>query len=342
MKHSHCLFTVLVMLSMVLGLFSMPAFSGGDVARAQEGNPPPASHEVQWELGFMNLGSESLAQSESVVGGLAAEGVVVSQSIDQVQFSGSDEMLDMRAMMFDNIAPLDFLGGVVEMTVFIPAEGKLDLVLEARVTTGYRWEATAVEGVTVEASEPEYRQYYPGVGASSLETIHIQGPAGTAVQLRYRRSFGQEEPAHASLNIKLPEGTAVLELSDPTPPVFIAEEELNRSQAAPAADLPQALALPTEWDWRDAGIVTGVRNQGSYGSCWAFGTVSVMESAIAKAGGQLTDLSEQFLVSCNKDGWGNGGLTAHKYHDDTLGIAQTAIGAVLEADKPYEVGKART
>jgi len=48
-------------------------------------------------------------------------------------------------------------------------------------------------------------------------------------------------------------------------------------------------------------------------------------------------LSEQFLVSCNTYGWNceEGGLTAHMWHYDTLGKNQTAIGAVLEADKPY-------
>ncbi|MCX6552400.1 MAG: hypothetical protein NTY02_15585, partial [Acidobacteria bacterium] len=49
------------------------------------------------------------------------------------------------------------------------------------------------------------------------------------------------------------------------------------------------------------------------------------------------DLSEQFLISCNRDRWncGDGGWTAHKYHYDTLGKNQTSVGAVLESVKPY-------
>jgi inhibitor of cysteine peptidase len=90
-------------------------------------------------------------------------------------------------------------------------------------------------------------------------------------------------------------------------------------------------------DWRLAGIVPPVRNQGSCGSCWAFGTVGIMESAIAKIHGPQVDLSEQFLVSCNTYGWNcqDGGLTAHMWHYDAFAKNQTSIGAVLEADKPY-------
>ena len=62
-----------------------------------------------------------------------------------------------------------------------------------------------------------------------------------------------------------------------------------------------------------------------------------MESAIRIAGGPLEDLSEQFLVSCNKNGWNcdYGGYAAHKYHYNTLGYNQTEIGAVLETSFPY-------
>ena len=82
--------------------------------------------------------------------------------------------------------------------------------------------------------------------------------------------------------------------------------------------------------------MTPVRDQGRCGSCWAFGTVGVMESALWKSGTANVDLSEQFLVSCNQSGWDcNGGLTANRYHYDTLGKNQTGIGAVLESAMPY-------
>jgi hypothetical protein len=39
MKHSHRLFTGLILLSMMFGLFSMPAFTQGNAVQAQEETP---------------------------------------------------------------------------------------------------------------------------------------------------------------------------------------------------------------------------------------------------------------------------------------------------------------
>ncbi len=94
-------------------------------------------------------------------------------------------------------------------------------------------------------------------------------------------------------------------------------------------------SLPAAFDWRDYGACPPVRNQGNCGSCWAFGTVGPLESNIIIKDGIVPDLSEQWLVSCNSDGWGcNGGFWAHDYHEwkpDPCG----GKGAVLEADFPY-------
>ena len=93
--------------------------------------------------------------------------------------------------------------------------------------------------------------------------------------------------------------------------------------------------LPDTFDWRTQNGVTPIKDQGNCGSCWAFATVGVLECNIRIASGDLVDLSEQWLVSCNQDGWGCGtGWFAHDYHwwkTDSYG----GTGAVMEGEFPY-------
>ena len=109
------------------------------------------------------------------------------------------------------------------------------------------------------------------------------------------------------------------------------------SSAAFPASLP-AGSLPSAFDWRSQTGLPPIRDQGGCGSCWAFSTVGTMECGIRIKDGVDQDLSEQWLVSCNRDGWScSGGWYEFRMflHTDA-GDSSGGNGAVMESDDPYQ------
>lgn len=57
--------------------------------------------------------------------------------------------------------------------------------------------------------------------------------------------------------------------------------------------MKRSISIPSRFDWRDKGVITPVRSQGSCGACWAFSTIEVIESMFAIKNGTLHSLSVQ-------------------------------------------------
>eukprot|EP00262_Sarcandra_glabra_P004725 TRINITY_DN1595_c0_g1_i1.p1 TRINITY_DN1595_c0_g1~~TRINITY_DN1595_c0_g1_i1.p1 ORF type:complete len:370 (-),score=40.24 TRINITY_DN1595_c0_g1_i1:353-1462(-) len=137
----------------------------------------------------------------------------------------------------------------------------------------------------------------------------------------------------------------VTQFSDLTPEEFNRKYLGLRSPSISAADAHEAPILPTndlptDFDWRDHGAVTPVKNQGSCGSCWAFSAVGALEGANFLSTGNLVSLSEQQLVDCDHecdssdpnscDAGCNGGLMTSAFQ-----YTLKAGGLEREEDYPY-------
>ncbi|GLJ39501.1 hypothetical protein SUGI_0807130 [Cryptomeria japonica] len=93
--------------------------------------------------------------------------------------------------------------------------------------------------------------------------------------------------------------------------------------------------LPESVDWRKQGAVTGVKNQGSCGSCWAFSTVAAVEGINKIVTGNLISLSEQELVDCDNSNQGcSGGIM-----DNAFSFIISNGGIDAESDYPYKSTK---
>jgi inhibitor of cysteine peptidase len=213
-------------------------------------------------------------------------------------------------------------------------EGQVLVVrLEAHPSTGYGWQVaeSAQEGIVSQVGEIEFEPESDLLCAPGTQIVRFQAhrEGHSALRLEYRRPWEpQVEPTRTfHLQVKAlgpvmggqasPTGTLALE----TPP----REDDQTDQG-----------LPTAFNWCDLGGCTPVRDQGSCGSCWAFGTVGPLELNIMIREGLVQDLSEQYLVSCNMERWGcGGGWWAHDYHQFKVPSGEDGAGAVLEAAFPY-------
>lgn len=93
---------------------------------------------------------------------------------------------------------------------------------------------------------------------------------------------------------------------------YFKQVKARRAASAPIADMftSEQITAGASIDYREKGVVGPMKDQGMCGSCWAFSTISNIESAWALANNNtFTILSEQELTSCDtRNGGCDGGF----------------------------------
>lgn len=91
--------------------------------------------------------------------------------------------------------------------------------------------------------------------------------------------------------------------------------------------------LPEAYDMRDYGRVTEVRDQGRYGTCWAFASLGALETTMLPL--QTKMFATDHMTICNSYN-----LDINKGGEHTMSIAYLAAwqGPVYESDDPYGDG----
>lgn len=298
------------------------------------------SGDGSWQAGEGALSPDGDRPSQTAV--------FAGASLDQLAtwLHDSPERLFGRA----GVAALSLRGQVT-------AGESFSLTLPCNPSTGFLWQPDKDERLSVSPAPIATRPitHLLGSPAVCVFTAAALADGEATLALTHRRPWLEEQPLLRRVQITARSGDVRLAalasaLSWPLPAPL-------ESQPIALPDPPQVATLPGEtapagpasfpryFNWCDQNKCPPVRNQGWCGSCWAFATVGVMESAVLIARPSLNpsnvNFSEQFLVSCNRRTWGcNGGWWGHDYHTNLPIAGEPMAGPVGETAFPYQAADA--
>lgn len=110
--------------------------------------------------------------------------------------------------------------------------------------------------------------------------------------------------------------------------------EITTKTATAVDESDNISIIPTRYDLREKERMSVVKNQGSYGTCWAFAATSALESALLPEENELFSVDHMSMSNSFDADQYEGG-------EYTMGMAYLAAwqGPVYESDDPYGDGK---
>ncbi len=221
-----------------------------------------------------------------------------------------------------------------EKTVSVTPDKLLTVKLRSKPAAGYLWEIEQVDTSVLRPLDEthEFADERSGSAATHVRRFSPAGRGLTRLKLVYHRPWEKDVPPIQTYSVDVDVQGAY---TGPAPaPLQVAPT----SQAQHFTETTvTASDLPAHYSVCETPGCTPIKDQGQCGSCWAFATVGVVEQLIRMKDNQTRDLSEQYLVSCNKQGWGcDGGYVAFDLFINSIPSGEPAAGAVNEADFPYK------
>ncbi|MGB8251849.1 MAG: C1 family peptidase, partial [Anaerolineaceae bacterium] len=245
---------------------------------------------------------------------------------------------------------VDFIQGpaLLSLKGQLPETG-LTLILDANPTVGAVWELqddTAPYTIKI----INYTPYSELIGSSGKLTLSVN-PNHTKSEdlvIIYHRAWKTGEPPQHKLSLSAATFPKTLDLSRRSASPIIKASGPSVSINSTILPQPSPQDLPVDYDLRNVGgrvYVTPARDQGFCGSCWAYAITAVVESRLLIDNPTFDpatfDLSEQYLISCNRSTFdcSGGNSTANDYLMDKYGQMYNPPGAVLESDFPESLYK---
>jgi inhibitor of cysteine peptidase len=221
-------------------------------------------------------------------------------------------------------------------TTALDAGTLLTVRLPARASTGYGWQVDGIDPAVLALVDRD-QETASSLGGVDVEVLHFAGvaPGHTTLLLAYRRPWA--DPAQHD-----PTYTLEVDVAGAYAGPYTARAAAVRLEPAPVALLGAAPAHLDVCDPGDGshGKCTPVKDQGACGGCWAFATTGVVENLLyLDDPSRVPDLSEQYLISCNKRSWtcAGGGFIAFDYYlKEFRSPPESTAGAVYEADLPFQ------